>query len=130
QNELSHVIIMGAAAVLGLGLGFATAWYRAWRSDPVVEATALEVAGVPVFASVPGSRNGRSSTDERGVHEAYRHLRAGVVANALRPHTLGVCGIGSDQDAPVVASNLAVVLAEARYSVLLIAADPEDRTVE
>lgn len=130
SNEMGDVMIQGAAGVLALGLGLLIAWYREWRSGLVDEATAADVAGVPIFTTVPTTNQRRTAVGDDAVHEAYRHLRAGVVANVLRPYSLAVRAIGGRRDAPMVASNLALVLTEAGYSVLLVAADPEDRTVE
>lgn len=130
SNELSVPVILGAAGVLGLGLGGLIAWYREWRSGLVSEETSSQVGGVPIFAAIPGVRSDDPSAGQQVVHEAYRQLRAGVVANALRPHSLAVCAIGDHEGAPAMASNLAFVLAEARYSVLLVAADPGNRAVE
>lgn len=126
-NELGGPVIQGAAGLLALVLAVLLAWYREWRSGLVGEKTATEIVGLPVFATVPTHRQAAAP---ESVHEAYRHLRVGVTANALRPHTLAVRAIGAQADAPVVATNLAIALAEARYSVLLVAADPESRRVE
>lgn len=130
SNEMGDLLIQGVAGVLALGLGVFIAWYREWRSSLVSETTVEDVAGVPVFATVPTIKHRLTVLGSDAVHEAYRHLRAGVVANALRPCSLAVRAVGGHRDAPIVAGNLALVLAEAGYSVLLVAADPDDRTVE
>lgn len=133
SNELNGVLIQAGAGILALGLAALIAWYREWRSGLVSDTAGVEMAGgAPIFAAISvSSRRRRTGSGGGGsVHEAYRHLRAGVVANALRPHSLAVSAIGGHRDAPVVATNLALVLAEARYSVLLVAANPTDSTIE
>jgi len=90
------------------------------------------VCGVPVFATLPWNDIGLvvGHDIDPSSHEAYRRLRAGVVANGPRPHVLAIAAVDAQSRSSVAAANLAVALAEARYSVLLISADPDDRGIE
>lgn len=124
--------ILLAAMIIGILLGALLAVLREWRKDLVRENEAFDVHGVPIFAKVSPAAGGVAFFGEGHPtnREAYRRLRAGVVANGPRPHVLGVAAVDSAEHASVVASNLAVALAEAGFSVLVIAADPHDLGVE
>lgn len=131
------LFILVAAGLGGLVLGTLLALFLEWRHDLVRENEELDVSGVPVFARLPqrtppglvvGTEH--ESTRSAAAHEAYRRLRAGVVANGPRPHVLGVAAVGVHEHASAVVANLARSLAEARFSVLVIAADPRSRGVE
>lgn len=131
------LLILVAGALGGVVLGTLLAIFLEWRRDLVRENEVLDVSGVPVFARLPqrtppGLVVGADHDSARGAaaHEAYRRLRAGVVANGPRPHVLGVTAVGVHEHASAVAANLALSLSEARFSVLVIAADPRSRRVE
>lgn len=131
------LFILIAAGLGGLGLGTLLSLFLEWRRDLVRENEELDVSGVPVFARLPhrtplGMVVGKENEigDGTAAYEAYRRLRAGVVANGPRPHVLGVAAIGVHGHASAVAANLAKSLAEARFSVLVIAADPSSNDVE
>lgn len=130
----SPLFLLIAAGVAGVVLGTLLALLLEWRRDLVRENEELDVNGVPVFARLPlrtppglvvGSEHG--SARSAAAHEAYRRLRAGIVANGPRPHVLGVSAVGVHEHASAVVANLALSLAEARFSVLVIAADPRSR---
>lgn len=130
-------LLLVAAGLGGLILGVLLAMFLEWRRDLIREDDQFDVGGIPVFArlprwSTPGliDPQGGKSPEEAATHEAYRRLRAGVVANSPRPHVVGVAAVGEHEHASAVVANLAVVLAEARFTVLLIAADPKSREVE
>lgn len=132
---LNPVLILIAASLGGLALGVLLSLFLEWRRDLVREDDQFDVSGVPVFAQLPRRATldlvERSGTGvDAATHEAYRRLRAGVVANGPRPHVLAISAVGEHEHATSVGANLAVVLAEARFSVLLIAADPRDREIE
>src|SRR5699024_5195817 len=84
-----------------------------------------------VFSTVDASPpvDGSSSVPGSAEHDAYRRLRAAVIANAPRPHVLAVTAIGPKHSA-AVAAHLALVLAEARFSVLLVAPEFDDTSVD
>lgn len=131
------LFILVAAGAGGLVFGALLALFLEWRRDLVREGDEFEVSGVPVFARLPhrtppglvvGAEN--ETREGAAAHEAYRRLRAGVVANGPRPHVLGVAAVGEHEHASAVVANLALTLAEARFSVLVIAADPRSHGVE
>lgn len=125
-NEVPPWLVFVAAAFGGLVLGVLLAMLREWRRGLVRGGEPADL-GVPVFADVVAGKAGKLAADEGGAtHEAYRRLRAAVIANAPRPHVLAVSPIGDDDS--LVAADLAVVLAEAKLSVLLVGTDPEGRT--
>ncbi len=131
-NELPASLLTLVGAVLGLLLGVFIGLFREWRGDLIREEEQTEVSGVPVFATLRPNQTGLvvGNTGDEAGHEAYRRLRSGVVANGPRPHVLAVTTVDAEGHTSVSASNLAVALAEARFSVLVIAADPDDRGIE
>lgn len=123
-NELPEWVYFVAAAAIGMLAGIAFALLREWRRDLVRDTNAAAEMDVAVFSTVPspGSTLVKDTADDGTEHEAYRRLRAAVVANGPAPHILAVAGV-EDESSWGIASNLAVVLAEAEFSVALIAAD-------
>lgn len=124
--------LLVAAGVVGLLLGALAAVLREWRKDLIREESDFEVNGVPIFATVGYARNGSAffGDGHPANREAYRRLRAGLVANGPRPHVLAVAAVDTSEHASLVASNLSVAMAEAGFSVLVVAADPHDLSVE
>lgn len=133
-DGIQPAFILGAAAIGGLILGVLLAVFLEWRQDLVRDDDQFDVSGVPIFATLPRrSTQGllsRDSQDDAASHEAYRRVRAGVVANGPRPHVLAVAPIGEHEHATAAVSNLAVVLSEAGFSVLLVSADPRTHEIE
>lgn len=127
-NGLPTWVMLLVAAVLGLAAGVALALLREWRRDVLRESDGATEAGLPVLATVQSASNTLVETDDHA-HESYRQLRTAVIANGPRPHVLAVTGLGEDSSA-TVAANLAVVLAEAQFSVLLVATDARHHAVE
>lgn len=129
----SPVLLLGGAGVVGLGLALLLALYREWSQDLVRDRDTHEVAGIPVLAHAaadrPDREGGDGGEDRPVLDEAFRRLRAGIVANTERPHVLAVTSVG-DPHGAVVSANLATVLAQADFSVLVVAADPSVRDVE
>lgn len=130
-NGLPPWAYLVAAAIIGLLLGCGYAVLREWRRDLVRNLDDDDEMGVPVFAVLREAQGATLATAEpsSSSHEDYRRLRAAVIANAPAPHALAVSAAGGDRSFGV-ATNLAVVLAEANFSVLLIAADPHASEVE
>lgn len=129
-DGLPRALLLAAVGVVGLVLGSLLALLLEWRRDLIRASDEAAELGVSVFSTV----RHRSETElapeaSEELHEAYRRLRAGVIANGPRPHVLAVSGITPDHIS-AVATNLALVLAEAEFSVLLIAADVEGSQVE
>jgi Mrp family chromosome partitioning ATPase/capsular polysaccharide biosynthesis protein len=132
SNELPAWVLVLAGAVIGTLGGLAMALLSERRRDLVREDEQTDVGGVPVFATLPWNDIGLvvGHNLDPASREAYRRLRAGVVANGPRPHVLAVAAVDAQSRSSVAAANLAVALAEARYAVLAISADPEDRGIE
>lgn len=122
-NELPAWLLFVAAGAGGVFVGVVVALLREWRRD-LVRSDEGGSFGVPVFTSIVAHRNGSLAAAEGGAaHEAYRQLRAAVIANGPRPQVLAVASVGREHT--TVAANLAVVLAEAKLSTLLVATDRE-----
>jgi hypothetical protein len=64
------------------------------------------------------------------VEEAYRRLRAGVLAVSAPPQVLAVVAVSRSRQAAVVSANLSRTLAAAGFSVIAVSADPTDRELE
>lgn len=136
-DGVNPLFILIAGGLGGAILGTLLALFLEWRRDLVRENEEVDVSGVPVFARLPqrtpaglvvGAEHEHAQS--AAAHESYRRLRAGVVANGPRPHVLGVTAVGVHEHASAVVANLAMSLSEARFSVLVIAADPRSDQVE
>lgn len=129
HNELPAWLYFVAAAVVGLAGGVGLAVLLEWRRDLVRRHESAEL-GVPVYSTVwPEIEDELVSEADVATHEAYRRLRAAVIANVARPHVTAVAAVDGQPSYPV-AVNLALVLAEAKFSVLLIATDARSSAVE
>lgn len=129
HNELPAWAFFAVAAILGLAGGVGIAILLEWRRDLVRRNGAVEL-GMPVYSTIwPDVEDGLVLRAPVPVHEAYRRLRAAVIANVARPHVTAVTAVDEQPSYPV-AVNLAVVLAEAKFSVLLIATDTRSSAVE
>lgn len=136
-NSLPGWLLLLVAAALGLMVGVGLAIWRELRRDIIRDADIGTELGVPVFATIRPRMDDRLATSgSPEVHESYRRLRTAVIANAPRPYTLAVTAVGNDSVeeglslSAEVAANLAVVLAEAKLTVLLIATNSMQHPVE
>lgn len=136
-NGLPGWLLLVVAAVIGLLVGVALALMREWRRDLIRGSNVGAELGVPVFATIHSRGQAELATEAPPeVHESYRRLRTAVIANAPRPYTLAVTAIGGESDlggsalSAEVAANLAVVLAEAKLSVLLVTTNSHQHRVE
>lgn len=136
-NGLPDWLLLLAAAALGLLAGVGLALWRELRRDLIRNADTGAELGVPVFATIHRQGLGELATEAGAeVHESYRQLRTAVIANAPRPYTLAVTAVGSGSAgdgstlSAEVAANLAVVLAEAKLTVLLVDTDSGQNPVE
>ena len=131
SDGLPNVVLLLALGFMGLLFGVLATMLLEWRRDLIRDSDEPENLGVPVFASIagPAGTSALAPDADEAAHEAFRQLRAGVIANGARPHVLAVTALDLDGSA-AVATNVAIVLAEARFSVLLVAADPRDHGVE
>lgn len=125
-----HELVLIGGVLGGLVMGTLIAVLLEWRRDLIRANDEAEELGVSVFATIkPSFETELAAVAGEGVHEAYRRLRAGVIANGPRPHVLAVAGLDREYSS-AVATNLALALAEAEFSVLLVSADPQSSQVE
>ncbi len=136
-NGLPGWLLLLAAAALGLLTGVGLALLREWRRDLIRDADVGTELGVPEFATIHSHGHGELATDAGPeVHESYRQLRTAVIANAPRPYTLAVTVVEGESAressalSAEVAANLAVVMAEAKLTVLLITTNSLQHPVE
>jgi Mrp family chromosome partitioning ATPase len=131
-DGLNRWLIIIIGTLLGGLLGAVLAVMRERRRDLVRAEDGPEVAGVPVFARLRRHSTRRHGAEAKAQQEfeAYRRLRAGVVANAQAPGSLAVTCVSADQSAATVASQLALSLRKADFQVALVAADPTDDAIE
>ncbi|WP_298886948.1 AAA family ATPase [uncultured Serinicoccus sp.] len=115
-------LLLVLAAAVGGVLAVLAALFREWRQDVVRSEEDFSVSGLPVFASVPQVKHEHDEEGLAHVREAFRQLRAGVVANCPRPHVLVVSGVGKNPQS-LVGPNLGISLADAGFSVLVVDAD-------
>lgn len=137
SNELPGWLILAAGGGLGLVAGLGVAFLREWRRDLLRDADAAALMGVPVLASIRSTATTKLASDaDPAVHESYRQLRTAVIATGERPHILAVTEVSNEAvtggvgHSAEVAANLAVVLAEARFSVLLISTSSQEFKIE
>ncbi len=130
-------ILLMVAAALGLTVGVGLALLREWRRDLIRDSDISTGLGVPVFATIYSQSQAELATEAGPeVHESYRRLRTAVIANAPRPYTLAVTAVGGESArggsalSAEVAANLAVVMAEAKLSVLLVTTNALQHRVE
>lgn len=127
SNELPAWLLFAGAGAGGLFAGVVLATLREWRRD-LVRGGESQNLGIPVFTTITPSDNdallGANGGDR---HEAYRRLRAAVLANGPRPHVLAVAPVDGAESP--VAAELAVVLAQAKLSVLLVATNPNNMAI-
>lgn len=127
SNEPAAWMVVAGANIAGIFVGVLLAFVREWRRD-LVRSGESDDLGVPVFTTVDRSETGElASTDGGSTHEAYRRLRAAVIANGSRPHALAIAPV--DGEPSMIAADLAVTLAQAKLSVLLIALDPDNALI-
>lgn len=136
-NEIPGWVIFAVGGIFGLVGGLSLALLREWRRDLVRESDGLEVMGIPVLASIRSNSERTLAPDSNPtIHEGYRQLRTAVIASCPRPHVVAVTEVtndaitGSTGRSADVAVNLAVVLAEARFSVLLISTSSQEEEVQ
>ena len=137
SNQIPAWMIVTAGGVFGLVAGFGLAVLREWRRDLVRESDEVDLLGLPIFASIGLENDEVLSPDSDPMfHESYRQLRTAVIANSPRPHILAVTEVvtepvaGDSGRSANVAVNLAIVLAEARFSVLLISTASQRSDIE
>lgn len=136
-NGLPNWLMLAAAAGAGLAIGIGLALWREWRRDLIRDADIGLESGVPVLATIQLEGLGELAFESGPItHESYRRLRTAIIANAPRPHTLAFTVVGGESArggsalSAEVAANLAVVLGEAKFSVLLMTTNPLQHRVE
>jgi capsular exopolysaccharide synthesis family protein len=131
----NRLLIIGAAAALGVALGIGLALLRDWLDDSLRDHVDLEIqANAPVLAEIPTMPRGRhgvvdplaviGSPNSR-VANAYLGLRTRVLhaAASREAKTILVTSPGGE-DKATVAANLAAALALSGRKVVLVCADP------
>ena len=130
-NGLPPWIVVAVVGLLALLASIGIAAWLEWRADRFHARDEIEVAGVPVLSHIPRSKS-RAPRGEADpvVEEAYRRLRAGVLAVSTPPQVLAVVAVSRSRQAAVVTANLSRTLAAAGFSVIAVSADPTDRELE
>lgn len=124
--------MLAIAAVTGALLGICIAFVRDRLDDTVKNADVLErVTGVGLLAEIPFDGNRAKGplpsfeTDRSKVANAYRELRINLrfLQVADGPRVLLIASCGPDDGRTTTAVNLALALAEAKHSVVIVDAD-------
>ncbi|STZ45723.1 polysaccharide biosynthesis tyrosine autokinase [Mycolicibacterium gilvum] len=124
--------MLAIAAVTGALLGICIALVRDRMDDTVKSADVLEkVTGVGLLADVPFEEQRAKGplpsfdTDRSKVANAYRELRINLrfLQVADGPRVLLIASCGPDDGRTTTAVNLALALAEANHSVVIVDAD-------
>jgi succinoglycan biosynthesis transport protein ExoP len=130
----NYLIDIGAALIVGLGLGIGSAALRDHLDDHLRGPGELEaLAGAPVLGLIPSFWRSRRHPARRlavvvspdsVVAEAYRNLRTRLVhAAASRGARTLLVTSAAWEDKSTVAANLAASLAQAGYRTILVCAD-------
>jgi capsular polysaccharide biosynthesis protein/Mrp family chromosome partitioning ATPase len=120
-------LLISAAAIFGLALGFVIAIWRERRDDRVRAATVDRVAGVPILASIPRQRRPGPELislrpAEDPVRNAYRTACVGITASLPRGSALVVAAVSDGPRHGLIATNLALTLSNADFHVVLVEA--------
>jgi Mrp family chromosome partitioning ATPase len=129
QRGLPYAI-GGLAVIIGFALGLALMVLRAWTDDRIDPRHDLSVAGVPIWAAMRDAT--QAATDglvleggETNAREAYRRLRAAVVANVQRPSVIAVTSHEPMPPVTEMGANLAIALHEAGYKSAILDTEVE-----
>ncbi len=129
------VLNVAAGFLVALALGFGLAFLREKLDDRLRGRSDLEDrAGVPVMAVIPQVPRWRKKSEARlitqdqpksNVSEAYRTLRTSILFASVQRglKTIMVSSAIPGEGKTTTASNLAVVLADAKKRVILVSAD-------
>lgn len=126
-------LVLGATFVLGLALGIAAAlfWDRIFGRVSTAR-DLVAAAGVPVLAVIPEERSLRPKARlvigqqvGSAVEEAVRTLRTAIVfsAEGTEPCSICVTSVGAEEGKSTLLANLAVVLAELEFRVVILDGD-------
>jgi Mrp family chromosome partitioning ATPase len=122
---LGSVLVLGAAAILGLLAGVSLAVWRERGDDRIRASDDETVGGVAKLAQLPGVQAHDSATRERQrleLSNGYRHARASVLIALHGRAVVAVAGADTSPAVPtgVIAANLAACLAGGRYNVCVL----------
>lgn len=125
RGGLDAILVLGAAAVLGLLIGASIAVWRERGDDRVRGSEDELVGGVPILARLPGVR----ASDEDGrqrqrleLSNGYRRARAAMLIALPKRAVVTVAAADGTPEVPVgvIAANLAACLAGGRYRVCVL----------
>lgn len=126
-NKLMPFLVGAFVILMGFGAGVAIAVLRVWSDDRIDSTHDVYVRGVPIWAAmgdaVLGAGNGMATVDDQAAKEAYRRLRAAVIANARRGSVLAVTSASPLPGMADIGSNLAIALQDAGYDCALVDAE-------
>jgi succinoglycan biosynthesis transport protein ExoP len=125
RAPLDSVLVLGAAAILGLLAGISLAVWRERGDDRIRAADDETVGGVPQLARLAGVQAHEGPARERQrleLSNGYRHARASML---IALHERAVVAVAAADTSPavpagVIAANLAACLAGGRYNVCVL----------
>ena len=125
RDGISPLLLALAGLFVGLAVGVATAIWRERTDDRIRARAEVSVAGVPVLGVVPAAISGGSGLIGPGdshLADAYRAVRAGVLATAAPPAVIAIAALdeGLDAAAHRVAVNIASSIAVTHHDVVLV----------
>ncbi len=128
SNSAPRIILLGALASLGLGVGLAILLDQLDKRFRYPDQVTREL-GLSILGAIPAIRNVRASErdpeEAAQVVEAFRTIRMNLAHSygAAGPVLLTVSSPGAGDGKSLVSSNLALSFAEAGYRTLLIDGD-------
>lgn len=121
---LSPILLVLAAAALGLGGGVVLAIWRERNDDHVRAASETSLIGVPTFGALPAEEDEPRLIADRdpgdALHDAYRRIRTGVLVTTTRPSVVVISAVSGADPSSEVAANLGLSLAAAGYQVTVV----------
>ena len=130
-DGINPKILVVAGGLLGLAIALLIAVRLEWRADVVDTATEFDVGGVPLLAVVPDEAAAAvpeqpvsGPAPDGPVQEAYRRMRAGLIAVAEPAKVVAISCVSPDERSGQVVSHLGVALAQSGFRVTVVGADP------
>lgn len=129
---LNPLVLVVAAALLGLGAGLALAIWRERGDDRIRSGSQTTLHGVPVLANPPQDALAQLIIDPDAtdaMKDAYRRAIVGILAAVSRPAVVVVSAVDKETRAEDVAVNLGIALRRSGRQVAIVDASCCDGAV-
>jgi Mrp family chromosome partitioning ATPase len=128
QRGLPYAI-GGLAVIVGFALGWVLMVLRARADDRIDAGYDLSAAGVPIWAAMGDAARPSggliTQADDPIAAEAYRRLRAALIANVRGPSVIAIASYEPMPAIAEMAANLAISLQKAGYDCMILDTEVE-----